>query len=295
MRSKLGKIEGIITALVTPFDARGEVDESALRELIDFQVKGGVNGVFVCGTAGLGPIMRPDQRVQTFRVAAKQSRGRIPIVAHVGAPSTEETVKLAGEAEAAGVDALGCVTPYYVTPDDESMLTHYKAVLSAAKLPVYVYNIPRNATNNVSPELMKRLVEAGVAGVKDSSRDFVQVMEYLQVLPPSATVICGTDSYILPALLMGAKGAITGYANAFPEVYAQLWRAYKGGHAEEARQLQFRVNSLRKLLQKPAIAPHYEALRLRGVDAGNPRAPLRAMNAKETQTLKEQLMKLGVL
>ncbi len=289
------RIEGIITALVTPFDAAGEVDETALRKLVDFQVKGGVNGLFVCGTAGLGPIMRADQRVQAFRVAARQAKGRIPIVAHVGAPSTEETMKLAVDAEEAGVDALGCVTPYYVTPDDESMLTHYRAVLAAVRLPVYVYNIPRNAVNNVSPDLMKRLVEVGVAGVKDSSRDFVQVMEYLQALPPSATVICGTDSYILPALLMGAKGAITGYANAFPEVYTQLWRAYREGRSEEARQLQFRVNSLRKLLQKPAIAPHYEALRLRGLDAGNPRAPLRAMNAKETQTLKEQLTKLGVL
>ncbi len=289
------KIEGIITALITPFDDEGEVDEEALKKLIDFQVKGGVNGLFLCGTAGLGAIMRHDQRVEAFMIAAKHSHGRIPIVAHVGAPSTEETVSLAKQAEAAGVDALGCVTPYYVTPDDESMLTHYKAVLASVKLPVYVYNIPRNAVNNVSPDLMKKLVEAGIAGVKDSSRDFVQVMEYLQALPPTSTVICGTDSYILPALLMGAKGAITGYANAFPEIYAQLWKAYKDGKSEEARQLQFRVNTLRKLLQKPAISPHYEALRLRGIDCGNPRAPLRAMTEKETQGLREQLTKLGVL
>jgi dihydrodipicolinate synthase/N-acetylneuraminate lyase len=120
-------------------------------------------------------------------------------------------------------------------------------------------------------------------------------MEYLQALPATSTVICGTDSYILPALLMGAKGAITGYANAFPEVYAQLWKSYKDGKSEEARQLQFRVNSLRKLLQKPAISPHYEALRMRGIDCGNPRAPLRAMTEKESQSLREQLMKLGFL
>jgi len=289
------KIEGIITALITPFTAEGEVDEAALKRLVDFQIKGGVNGLFLCGTAGLGPIMREDQRVQAFRVAAKHSKGRIPIIAHVGAPSTEETLKLAREAEKAGVDALGCVTPYYVTPDDESMLTHYKTLRAAVKLPIYVYNIPRNAVNNVSPELMKRLVDAGITGVKDSSRDFVQVMEYLQALPASASVICGTDSYILPALLMGAKGAITGYANAFPEVYAEFWKVYKEGRVDDARQLQFKVNSLRKLLQKPAVSPHYEALRLRGIDCGNPRAPLRAMNEKEAQTLKEQLTKLGVL
>jgi dihydrodipicolinate synthase/N-acetylneuraminate lyase len=94
---------------------------------------------------------------------------------------------------------------------------------------------------------------------------------------------------------MGAKGAITGYANAFPEVYAQLWKSYKEGRSEEARQIQFRVNSLRKLLQKPAVSPHYEALRMRGIDCGNPRAPLRAMTEKEAQSLREQLTRLGVL
>jgi len=134
-----------------------------------------------------------------------------------------------------------------------------------------------------------------LVGVKDSSRDFVQVMEYLQALPRDASVICGTDSYILPALLMGAREAITGYANAFPEVYAEFYAAYRAGRLDEAREMQFGVNSLRKLLQKPPIAPHYEALRMRGVDVGNPRAPLRGMTEKESKALREGLEKLGVL
>jgi len=292
----LKSLEGIITALVTPFDAEGEVDEEALRELIDFQVDGGVDGLFVCGTAGLGALMRPDQRETVFEVSADHSGGKVQILAGVGAPSTEEAVSLARAAEAAGVDAIGCVTPYYVTPDDESMLSHYRAVCGAVNLPVYVYNIPRNATNNVSPDLMRRLCEIpNLVGVKDSSRDFVQVMEYLQVLPKEASVICGTDSYILPAWLMGAKGAIMGYANAFPEVYAEFWAAYKAGRLEEARERQFLVNSLRKLLQKPPIAPHYEALRMRGVGAGSPRAPLRGMTGKEVEALRQGLEKLGLL
>ena len=133
---------------------------------------------------------------------------------------------------------------------------------------------------------------AGVVGVKDSSRGFVHVMEYLQALPPSATVICGKDSYILPAFLMGARGAITGYANALPEVYARPWKSYKSGNVEEAPRLQFRVNNHCKLLQKPTISPHYESLQLRGIDCGNPRAPLRAMTDNETHTLKEQLENL---
>jgi 4-hydroxy-tetrahydrodipicolinate synthase len=287
----LKRLVGIITALVTPFDAEGEVDEEALRELVDFQVDGGVDGLFVCGTAGLGALMRPDQRERVFEVAADHSRGRVQILAGIGTPSTEEAVSLARAAEVAGVDAVGCVTP-----DDESMINHYRVVCWAVKLPVYVYNIPRNATNNVSPDLMRRLCEIpNLVGVKDSSRDFVQVMEYLQVLPKDASVICGTDSYILPAWLMGAKGAITGYANAFPEVYAELYALFRAGKLEEARERQFLVNSLRKLLQKPPMAPHYEALRMRGINAGNPRAPLRGMTEKEVKALREGLEKLGVL
>ncbi len=131
--------------------------------------------------------------------------------------------------------------------------------------------------------------------MKDSSRDFINVLDYLQVLPEDFTVICGTDSYIYPAMVMGARGAITGYANGFPDVYSDFLKAIRSGDQEAAKQKQFEINVLRGKLQKPPLAPHYEALRLRGVDAGVPRAPLRGMTEENASSSRRALVKLGVL
>ncbi len=289
-------LSGIITALVTPFTEQGELKTEAIKPLIDFQVKGGVDGLFLCGTAGLGTVMRTDQRIEMFKESVKAAKGRVKLLAHVGAPSTEEAVTLAREAEAAGVDAVGAVPPYFMKPDEESILNHFKAVADATKLPLYVYNIPGQAVNHVTPSMMLKLVNVpNIRGIKDSSRDFINLLSYLQVLPEDFTVICGSDSYIYPAMVMGAKGAITGYANGFPDVYSDFLNVIKSGDVEAARRKQFEINILRSKLQKPPLAPHYEALRLRGVDAGVPRAPLRSMNEKERAEFKESLLKLGVI
>jgi dihydrodipicolinate synthase/N-acetylneuraminate lyase len=220
----------------------------------------------------------------------------VKLVAHIGAASTEEAVMLAEAAFKAGVDAVGAVPPFFLSLDNESILNHFNVVAEAARLPLYVYNIPRNAVNVVSPEMMLKLSDVpNIVGVKDSSRDFINLLEYLRLLPEDFTVICGTDSYIYPAAIMGCKGCITGYANAFPDVYARFWNVIEEGLHEKARRLQFSVNVLRAALQKPPITPHYEALRLRGVDAGIPRPPLRCMRPDEKEDLKKRLMQLKVL
>jgi len=290
-------LSGIITALVTPFTPEGEVKTESIKPLIDFQVKGGVDGLFLCGTAGLGTVMRSDQRIEMFMHSAKSAKGRVKLLAHVGAPSTEEAVLLAKEAEKAGVDAVGAVPPYFMKPDEESIIAHFKAIADATKLPVYIYNIPRQALNAVTPNMMLKLIEgsSNIAGVKDSSRDFINVLDYLRILPEDFTVICGTDSYIYPAMVMGAKGAITGYANGFPDIYADFIKTIRSGDGEAAKRKQFEINVLRSKLQKPPLAPHYEVLRLRGVDAGVPRAPLRGMTEAEKTAFKAELDKLGVL
>ncbi len=289
-------LSGIITALVTPFREDGEVKQESIKPLIDFQVKGGVDGVFLCGTAGSGPLMRRDQRALMFRESVKAAGGRIKTLAHVGSPSTEEAVALAIEAEKAGVTAIGAVPPYFIKPDRESLMRHFRSIAEAVSLPMYVYNIPRNALNAVTPEMMLELAETpNIRGVKDSSRDFINVLNYLRVLPEDFTVICGTDSYIYPAMVMGARGAITGYANGFPDVYSEFIKIIREGDIKAAKEMQWRINVLRGNLQKPPIASHYEALRLRGVDAGVPRAPLRGMTESEKTDLKKRLDSLGVL
>ncbi len=170
-------LSGIITALVTPFKEDGEVKQESIKPLIDFQVKGGVDGVFLCGIAGSGPIMHRDQRTLMFRVAVKAANGRIKTLAHMGSPSTEEAVALAVDAKMAGVKAIGAVPLYFIKPDRESLLTHFRSIAEAVSIPMYVYNIPRNALNAVTSKMMLELVEIpNIRGVKDSSRDFINVL-----------------------------------------------------------------------------------------------------------------------
>ncbi len=289
-------LQGIITALVTPFTVEGEVKIDSIKPLIDFQVKGGVNGVFLCGTAGSGPIMRPDQRVQMFKESVKAIDGRISSLAHVGAASTEEAVFLAVEAEKAGVDAVGAVPPFFVKPDRTSIINHFKSIACAIKTPLYIYNIPGNALNAVTPDMMMELSSVlNITGVKDSSKDFINLLNYMRLLPEDFNVISGSDSYIYPAIMMGAKGSITGYANGFPDIYAEFMEVIKEGDVKAARDFQWRINELRGNLQKPPLASHYEALRLRGIDAGVPRAPLRSMTDSEKEELRKRLDSLGVL
>ena len=289
-------IQGIVTALVTPFTGEGEVKLDSIKPLIDFQVKGGVDGVFLCGTAGSGPIMRTDQRVTMFKESVKAINGRVSSLAHVGASSTEEAVTLAKEAEKAGVDAVGAVPPFFVKPDRVSIINHFKAIAAVIKIPLYVYNIPGNALNSVTPDMMLELADVpNITGIKDSSKDFINLLNYLRLLPEDFTVISGSDSYIYPAIVMGAKGAITGYANGFPDIYADFMKTIKEGDVKAAREAQWRINELRGNLQKPPLASHYEALRLRGIDAGVPRAPLRGMTDTERDDLRKRLNALGVL
>lgn len=296
MVSTLKALKGIITAMVTPFTEKGEVKVESIKPLIDFQVRGGVDGVFLCGTAGSGPIMRTDQRVQMYKESVKAINGSISSLAHVGAPSTEEAVTLAIEAEKAGVDAVGAVPPFFVKPDRVSIIKHFKSIAESIKIPLYVYNIPGNALNAVTPEMMVELADVpNITGVKDSSKDFINLLNYLRLLPDDFNVISGSDSYIYPAILMGAKGAITGYANGFPDVYSDFMKIIKEGDVKVARDAQWRINELRGNLQKPPLASHYEALRLRGIDAGVPRAPLRGMSEAEREDLKKRLDSLGVL
>lgn len=165
-------LSGIITALVTPFTKEGEIKKEAIKPLIDFQIRGGVDGLFLCGTAGLGTVMRTDQRIEMFRESVKAAKGQIKILAHVGATSTEEALLLTEAAENSGVDAVGAIPPYFMKPDEESILNHFKTIAESTKLPVYVYNIPRQALNAVTPSMMLKLAQLpNVCGVKDSSRD----------------------------------------------------------------------------------------------------------------------------
>ncbi len=288
------KVEGIITALVTPFDDSGAIKEDALRKLIRFQLRKGIHGFFPCGTTGQGPLMTIDERKSVAEVVVHEAKHKVPVIVQVGAPDTNTAITLAKHAESIGAEAIGCVAPYYYQPDEDSLVRHYKKISEAVNLPVFVYNIPRHTGINIKPTTLLRLAKMNaIVGVKDSTRDFLQLVETIEILPKDFMVINGSEGYLLPALLMGAKGAVSALANALPEFFTELFSMFKKGDLEGAKTSQFRMNNVKRIAERGGLSSIYEILRERGIDCGGPRGPLRAMTNDERLQMLTSLKVLG--
>jgi len=294
------RIEGIVTALVTPFNLEGELDENALERIVEFQIAKGVHGLYPCATFGEGPTMTLEQRKRVAEIVIQKSRRRIPVVVQVGASDASTTIELARHTEHAGADAIAVVTPYYYNPDEKALVEYYRQVSENVTIPVFIYNIPYRTTVNITPDIALKIVAAApqVRGIKDSSRDFMQVLEYIEKLPRDFIILNGADAYILPALIMGAAGAMSAYSNAFPELYVSLYDLFKKGDYDKAREVQFKINLTRRILRlhaQPFIQPVKEAMKMRGIPGGFVKRPLRPMTEQEIDDLKSRLKKLDLL
>jgi len=291
------RITGIITALVTPFDTDGKIAESSLRDIIEFQIKEDVNGLFPCGSTGQSALMSVEERERVAEIVVDQTRRRIPVIIHVGCPDTGSTIRLARHAERTGADAIGCVTPYYYSSIDEnSILEHFRLVAESVAIPVYVYNIPRCTGINLRPQLVSRIAEIrNIIGIKDSSHDFSQLVALLGIMPRDFSVINGSDAVMFPAFMMGAKAAVAASANAVPTICSNIYRHTISGEFSAAITEQFRLNSLLPALNSPPIAPLMECLRLRGIKSGNVRRPLRELSEKEVSNMTNLLKQAHVI
>ena len=287
------RLQGIITALVTPFSDIGEVDETALEEVVQFQVRSGVNGLFLLGTTGMGPAMEPDERKRVAEVVVGAVDGRIPVIVQVGDTNPNVTIDLACHAEKIGADAIASLTPFYYNPGTEGIIGHYERLARQTKLPILVYNIPRNTGINVDAKLLSQLSQIpSVAGIKDSSSDFSQLLDYLGTVPDGFTVMNGTDSYQFSAFCAGVDAGVSATANAVPELFVRMYDAYKSNKIMDGEKLQERIHALRTVMNTPPLAPFLEALKIRGFKSGNVRPPLRPMNPPEIAKLRAALGRL---
>ena len=250
----------------------------------------------MCGTAGQGPLMTLAQRKKALEIAVDQAKRRVPVIAQVGLPDTQSTIELAVHAEDHDATALACVTPYYYKLDRNSMIGHYEAIASSVSIPVFVYNIPRLTGFNVDVTLLKQLASVkGVVGIKDSSRDLAQLMEFRSSLPKDFDVINGADSLILSTLLFGLEAAISASANAFPELFVELFSLYQQGRIAEAVERQNLITSLRTTIGEPPVPSVHEALKMRGIDSGSVKRPMRKLTPEERARLQNALKQFGLL
>lgn len=236
----------VFAALLTPFRDDESIAYDAVAAHVDFLACAGVDGVVTGGTTGEGPLLDDDELIRLADVVVASARGRLAVVAHVGRPSTRATAALAARAVEAAVDGLMAVTPYYVDCDDEALMRHYAAVAAAAPdAPLLVYTIPPRTRTDVAPTLVPRLATVGVAGLKDSTKDFDRHREYLAVSPAGFDVYMGSDEFALKALSAGATGLMSALANIRPELVCRLRDAVAAGELDAATSAQAELAALR--------------------------------------------------
>ena len=291
-------IKGVITASITPFTEDGELYEQALAEHIDFLIKGGVEGLFVCGTYGQGPLMSIEQRKKAVRIIVEASDRRVPVVAHVGAASTEDAVELCKHATDIGAEAVAAAPPWYYSHDERAVIAHYEAIASATSLPVFVYNNPFRTGISITPEILAKLAEIdNLLGVKDSGESLPQFCRNMRLVKKQDFVhIFGSDDQSLAGLLMGAAGIIVVLTNAFPQFHVGLYRAFLNGDYLKARELQQQAIAIRDVLRKgPYISIVHEVINMLGRKGGFAKRPLRRPTDDEKKTVKEGLKSFGLI
>src|SRR5213083_2173600 len=220
---------GSFTALVTPFK-NGGLDEDAFRNLVEWQITEGTNGLVPVGTTGESPTLSHSEHNQVVEWCIDQARGRVPVVAGAGSNSTREAIELAQHAEKAGADAVLVVTPYYNKPTQEGMYQHFKAINDAIGIPIIIYNIPGRSIVDMSVDTMQRLFELkNIVGVKDATANLARVSTQRHAMGPDFIQLSGEDMTALAYMAAGGHGCISVVANVAPRLCAELMACVQKG------------------------------------------------------------------
>lgn len=236
------KFRGIYTALVTPFNEDGSIDWGALRELIEFQIREGVDGIVPMGTTGESPTIIHEDHLKIIEEVAKQVAGRIQIIAGSGSNSTEEALKMSKTAKSFGVDATLQVAPYYNKPSSEGFYRHFTTIADSVDLPMMIYNIPGRCGKNIDNNTMLRLAQhPNIKAVKEASGDINQMMNLIAAKPDGFEVLCGDDNLGFILIALGGTGIVSVASNIIPGKMKDLCDAALAGNMEKAKKLHYEL------------------------------------------------------
>lgn len=292
------RARGVVVPVLTPFDSDGMVHELQLRAHLRFLLAGGVHALFPLGTLGEGILLSVKERKQITDICVEEAGGKVPVLIHTGALTTNDVLELTHHAHQAGADGAVVVVPFFYRLDEFSIENHFRAVLDALDFPIYLYNIPRCAGNTITPELVGRLAQEypHLHGIKDSSVTVSNIQAYLAATPSGFSVLTGSNELTLPVLAVGGHGVVSSVANVFPGIVVQLCDVCWAHDMTLARKLQERVN---KLAVACSGAPHgtsyKSAIELLGRPFGGTRPPLRESTLQEKETIRQRLSTLGYL
>jgi 4-hydroxy-tetrahydrodipicolinate synthase len=267
----------ILTAMITPFDERGELDASEAARLASWLVDRGNEGLVVAGSTGEGAALDPSERSELVRAVKGAVSGRASVIANIGSSDTRSTVRAAEDAQNAGADGLLVVVPPYSKPPQSGMLAHFGAVADATPLPLIVYNIPGRTASNILPETLLELARRhrNVAGVKESSGDLKQIATIVRDRASGFAVWSGDDHLFLPCLSIGADGVIGVASHLCSREYVELYKAFRGGDVVKAASIHASLLALiDALFAVTNPIPVKWAMNQLGFKAGRCRLPL---------------------
>ena len=287
---------GSFTALVTPFK-NGSVDEKAFRDIVDWQISEGTNGLVPVGTTGESPTLSHDEHKQVVEWCIDQADGRVPVIAGSGSNSTAEAIELSRHAEEAGADAVLIVTPYYNKPTQEGLYQHYKAINDAIGIPIIIYNIPGRSIVDMSIETMARLYELkNIAGVKDATANMARVSQQRAAMGPEFNQLSGEDITALGFMVHGGHGCISVTSNVAPRLCAEFQAACLKGNFAAALKLQDKLTPLHiNLFVETSPAPIKYAMSLIGKCANTVRLPMVPASEKAQTAVRQAMVHAGLI
>jgi 4-hydroxy-tetrahydrodipicolinate synthase len=289
-------ITGSLVAIVTPMREDGSLDLARFRQLIDWHVAEGTDGIVVVGTTGESPTVNFDEHKELIRIAVQHSHGRIPIIAGTGGNSTVEAIELTESAKKAGATACLSVVPYYNKPTQEGMYLHFRKIAEAVDLPMILYNVPGRTVADMQTDTVLRLAQVpGIIGMKEATANIERNSDLIRRAPRNFAIYSGDDATCLALILMGGHGVISVTANVAPKLMHQMCAAALVGDVKKARELNFKLFPLhQKLFVESNPIPVKWAMAEMGLIEGGLRLPLSPLAERFHQAVREALHEAGI-
>lgn len=282
-------------AMVTPFTESGDIDIAAGRELAAYLVDKGLDSLVLAGTTGESPTTTAAEKLELLKAVREEVGDRAKLIAGVGTNNTRTSVELAEAAASAGADGLLVVTPYYSKPSQEGLLAHFGAIAAATEVPICLYDIPGRSGIPIESDTMRRLSELPtILAVKDAKGDLVAATSLIK--ETGLAWYSGDDPLNLVWLALGGSGFISVIGHAAPTALRELYTSFEEGDLVRAREINAKLSPLVAAQGRlGGVSLAKAALRLQGINVGDPRLPIMAPNEQEIEALREDMKKAGVL
>ncbi len=291
------RLEGSMVAIVTPMKD-GKVDLRALRELVEWHVAEGTDGIVPCGTTGEGATLTAPERAEVVKAVIEAARGRVQVVAGAGSNATHEAIESVKMAKELRADAALVVTPYYNKPTPEGLYRHYVAIWEATRFPVVAYNVPSRTSVDLLPETVARLAKAGaIVGIKEATANMDRQVQLVEKVGKDAIAyLSGDDFTVLPYIACGGHGVISVVGNIAPRAMKELVVAARRGDLARALERQVAMAELNRMMfVETNPGPVKAAVALLGKASGDLRLPLAPVSDASLVKVREAMVRFGLL